>query len=158
MLRRVLSVVAGLVVFIVLVALFDAISSALFPVPGGLDINDIDSVRAYLANIPVAGLAIVLAGSTLGALAGSFVTGLLIGQGSSFWPYITGVVGMAATLANAFTLPHPAWFVTAAPLLVIAATILGAWLASRSRRGSAPRARVSAKPAAKSTGRRSQGA
>jgi len=158
MLRRVLSVVAGLVVFIVLVALCDAISSALFPIPGGLDINDTDSVRAYIANTPVAGLAIVLAGSTFGALAGSFVTGLLIGEGSSFWPYITGLFGMAATLANALTLPHPTWFVAAAPLLVIAATILGALLARRSRKTTAPRARASAKPPAKRTGRRSQGA
>jgi O-antigen/teichoic acid export membrane protein len=157
MLRRILAVVAGLVAFIALVAAFDGLSGALFPAPAGFDPNDIDSVRAHIENMPVVALVIVLAGSTLGALGGSFLTGFLIGEGVSFWPVITGVVGLCATMVNALTRPHPAWFVAAAPIGVVAATVLGWWLAWRRAGKSVRRAPASLNPQPR-RGRRSQGA
>ncbi len=157
MLRRILAVVAGLVAFITLVAAFDGLSSVFFPTPAGFDPNDVDSVRAHIENMPVVALVIVLAGSTLGALGGSFLTGVLIGEGSSFWPFITGAIGLVATVMNALGRPHPTWFVAAAPLGVVAATILGFWLVWRRGGKSVRRAPASPKPQT-GRGRRSQGA
>jgi hypothetical protein len=140
MLRRILAVAAGLVAFLALVAAFDGLASLLFPLPPSADPNNPDSFRPQLANVAAAALAIVLTGSTLAAIAGTYVTALLLDLGDVYWPFITGAIGLIATLANALTVPHPVWFVVAAPLGVIGGAGLAVWLASRRRGSGAARA------------------
>jgi hypothetical protein len=150
MLRRILAIAAGIVVFLAVVAALDGVKTLLFPPPPNVDASNPDALRDLAANAPVAALAIVIAGSTLGALAAAYVSGILIGGNATFWPYITGTVALLATLTNALRLPHPLWFVAAAPLGVVAATVLGAWLAARMSRGRLPaRTPAPAKPQGK---------
>ncbi|MGQ0642030.1 MAG: hypothetical protein ACT4P6_14865 [Gemmatimonadaceae bacterium] len=134
MLRRILAVAAGVVVFLAVVALLDGLASVLFPAPPSIETNA-DAIPDQMPSIPLGALVIVLAGSTLAAFGGSYVTGMLGGAGVSYWPYVTGAIGLAATVTNALSLPHPLWFVVAAPVGVIGATVLGAWLSGRNAPG-----------------------
>ncbi len=116
MLRQILAVAAGIVVFLAIVAALDGLASVLFPLPPSIDPNNPDVFRDYMANLPTGALVIVLLGSTLAAFAGTYVSGILVGGGAWYWPYVTGAIGLVATLWNALSLPHPLWFVVAAPL------------------------------------------
>jgi len=134
LLRRILAVAAGVVVFIAIVSICDGVANALFQSPPSVDPSNPDALRDQMANVPLGALVTVLAGSTLGALAGTYITGILIGDGATYWPFVTGVIGLAATVMNALTLPHPSWFVLAAPAGVIGASVLGWWLSGRRTR------------------------
>jgi hypothetical protein len=130
-LRRVLAISAGAVVFILGFVLFDALSSIVFPTPPGFDPSDPDAVSAHLANTPPTALAIVLLGSIVAAFAGSYVTATLIGAGGALFGLVTGGVSLAGTMASAITNRHPVWFLAAAPLGVSAASALAVWLMMR---------------------------
>ncbi|MGH7711082.1 MAG: hypothetical protein ACREOG_07350 [Gemmatimonadaceae bacterium] len=148
MLRRILAIAAGIVVFIAIVSIFDGLGSLLFPTPPGFDPNNPDAIRERMANTPAGALAIVLLGSTLAALAGSYVTSMLIGVGGMLWGFVTGGLGLLATLVNALTVPHPAWFVIAALVGVIGATVLGVWLSGRRKPARVSRTTAPPRPAA----------
>lgn len=135
MLRRILAVVAGLVVAMAVVFLVEALGGIVFPDPPGMDPANPDSVRDNMANVTVGALAFVLAAYALGAAAGSYVVGRLIGPGDWLWGLAAGGFVMLGAIANIYRIAHPMWFVVAAPLVVIGAAFLGAWL-NRPRRSS----------------------
>jgi hypothetical protein len=117
-------------VFIAIAAAFDGLAGALFPPPQATDPSDLDAVREQMANIPLGAHVVVVVGSTLAAIAASYVTGILVGS-ASFWPFATGAIALALTLANALRSTRPSWFLIAAPAGVIAAAALGWWLSGR---------------------------
>ncbi len=135
MLRRILAVVAGLVVAMAVVFAVEALGGIAFPPPPGMDPADPDSVRHNMASVTIGALVFVLVAWTLGALAGSYVVGRLIGPGGWRWGLVAGAFVMLGGIANMTRIPHPLWFVLTSPAVVIGAAVLGAWL-SRPRRAS----------------------
>ncbi len=142
MLRRILAIVAGLVAAMAIIFAIEAVGRALFPLPSGMALNDPESMRDRMDLIPVGALASILVAWTVGALAGSYSVGRLIGTGGFMLAYIAGGVVLVWAAWMTMRMPHPIWFVAAAPILIVGATVLGAW-------PSRPRRPKVARPAAK---------
>lgn len=85
MLRRSLALVAGLVLGMAIVFLVEGLGGIVFPAPPGMDPNNPDTVRDRMSLVSVGALLFVLAAWALGALAGSYVAGRLIGLGGALW-------------------------------------------------------------------------
>lgn len=130
MLRIVLGVIAGLVAGLVagMTAIFcvELVNGQLFPTPAGLSPQDTEGMKAFVAGLPPAALAIVLAGFGLGAYVAATVALLIAHRRRPAGLVAAGII-LLATFANMATLPHPMWFNIGSVIIVL----LGAFLADR---------------------------
>lgn len=127
-LRRAGGVLAGLVIAWLFVMGAEAIVHVLYPPPPGADMKNMETIKAFVATLPATAMLLVLAGWSLGTLAGTYAATRI---GWSTVPgYVTGALLLAGGVANASMIPQPSWL-TAAPMIAyvvmtIAGTRLGA--------------------------------
>jgi hypothetical protein len=127
MLRRILSVLAGMVVAFFCVTLVEAVSARIYPLPAGVDVSDERSLRDAMAHIPTGAILLVLAGWALGSLAGGLTAGRIA---RALRPaLIVGVLLLAVGLLNLRMIPHPVWVWVGGPLLLFVPAWLGGRLA-----------------------------
>src|SRR5437870_1204660 len=124
--RRILGVIAGLLLVVVLVTAAEGIAHVMYPPPPGTNMRNMAAVKEYVATLPVTALVIVLAGWSLGTLVGTSTAARI---GRSVVPaYVLGVVVLAGGINNAIQIPQPPWFTTASFVIFIGMTIFGARL------------------------------
>lgn len=123
--RLVLGVIAGAVVAILCVIALEMLGHALYPPPPGTDISDPEQMKALMANVPAAALAIVAAASFLGSLIGALVANRIAKRPLAGW--IVALLMIAGSVYTLVIIPHPLWLQVCAVLL----PLLGAWLAQR---------------------------
>lgn len=129
MLRNIAAFVAGVVTLGLVVVTLQQISSALHPLPAGLDPLDpqnAEAFAAHLENMPAAAWVVAMFSEVIGALCGAVVAGF-IGR-SAARPLSAAVVGLgiAGSLFNWTSFTHPIWFIIGQLVLYPAALVL-AW-------------------------------
>jgi len=129
--RRVLGVIAGLVVAFVLVQVAELITHQLYPFPPGADMHDMATIKRFVATLPPPAFVLVLAGWLAGTFLGTFVAAK-IGR-SRVASYILGAILLAAGIANAIIIPQPAWFSIASIGIYVGGTLIGAKLGTPRR-------------------------
>lgn len=125
MLRRILGLVAGIIVAGLTVGVIESIGHLIWPPPPGTDISKPDQLKAIIETIPLPAKISVMVAWFLGTLAGAF-TALKITR----WPVAPwGVAGfvIAAGGWTMMQIPHPVWMVVGAVALPLAA----AWIAGK---------------------------
>ena len=120
--RKVIGIIAGVVVAFLCVFAVEAVGHSLVPPPPGLDIND---PARLMEAMPVAAKAMVLAAWFVGALAGAWTANRIAGPGVAGW--IVALLVIAAGVATMLMIPHPAWMWAGGILL----PLLAAWIALR---------------------------
>jgi hypothetical protein len=73
--KQILSVLAGLITALLLIILFEGISSMIFPAPSGIDFSDPEALRAYIEGLPLGSKLWVIIGHIVGAFGGGLVAG-----------------------------------------------------------------------------------
>jgi hypothetical protein len=126
MIRSFLAVVIGIVVAVLVVAGVEGAGGYVYPKPAGIDLHDMEQVRAYVATMPLGAKGIVVAAWLLGAFLGGLAT-ILVARHRTRLALVPGVAIAAATVANAVLLPHPMWM----PVLGVLGAIPMAWLGAR---------------------------
>lgn len=126
-LRHALAVVAGIVVAVAIIMLFEGLNSQFFPPPAGLEHATPGEMAAWLRTLPTGAFLVVLAGYGVGALAGSATAARFAPTRAAHLAGVVGAFLLAASLMNLVALPHPAWFWVANVLLIIG----GAWVGWR---------------------------
>lgn len=130
--RRIAGVVAGLVIAFAIVMVAEAIPHKLYPPSPGTNMSDFTQVKAYVANLPLTALLIVLAGWLVATVAG---TSVAAGIGRSRVPaYVVGALLLVAGVVNAFTIPQPVWFSAVSFVIYILGTMIGGRIAVPNRR------------------------
>jgi len=138
--KRVLALLAGLLVSNGLIVLIEGLGHRAYPPPAGL-IHDAaaasdpaaqaafrKAVADYMATAPMGALLFPLLSWGLGAAAGAWVAARLSPDRPLRQASIVGALVMAGTVFNLAGVPHPTWMWLAGPLLVLA----GTWLGTRS--------------------------
>jgi hypothetical protein len=126
MLRSVLAVILGLVLGGLVVFGMEMLGHILYPHPEGLDPQDMEAVRAYVATAPTGALLTVLLGWFVGTLCGATLAVRVSGRPRP--AYVVGAVQLTAGVLNLVMLgAHPWWFWMPGLLVFPAA----AWLAAR---------------------------
>lgn len=125
MLRSVIGVIVGLAIAFATVWFMQWISHTVFPPPADLDVTNTDAMAAYMADAPIGGLILVLAGYIIATFDGAFAA-CLIGRAKPVVFGLTiGVIMLALTATNLILIPHPIWFSVSS----IAGIVIAAWLA-----------------------------
>ncbi len=125
-LRSVIAVVAGAVVSAVVISLVEMVSSKMYPLPEGMDPNDLEALKKHVATLPAGAFLMVLTAWFLGTLTGGVVACLIARRRSMVHACVIAVIFLAAAVFMMLVLPHPAWFW--APGVLVFPT--AAWLAA----------------------------
>lgn len=139
MVRTVIGIVAGVACLGVVVTVLQQVSSAMHPLPAGVDPMDPADAAAFaehVAAMPAGAWVVAMMSEVLGATIGALVAGA-ISKGA-----LRGASGLVVGLAtlgsvmNWMAFPHPMWFI-AAQIVLYPVALMSVWalLASRSRDG-----------------------
>jgi hypothetical protein len=122
--RSLLGVLAGAVVAVVMIMIVESIGMFLYPLPAGVDPTDSAALAAAVPSLPLGAFLFVLASWVLGAGAGALVA-LRVARGPARWPGLAvGCLVLLGAAYNIMVIPHPTWFVGAAAVGIVAATLL----------------------------------
>lgn len=129
--RSLLGVVLGVFVAMVVIFLVEMLGLAVYPLPEGANPQDPASLAAAIETMPVGGFLFVLGAWCLGAGLGAF-TAMRTTRATGRKPgAFIGALVLVGALYNMWTIPHPAWFMAAAVVGVVAATWIGSRPAGR---------------------------
>jgi hypothetical protein len=132
--RSVAGLIIGAIACFVVILVFDGVNSIIYPLPPGVSPSDPQAMKDHIATLPVTAFLVLLLGWFAGVLVGSFVAAKIAGRAPLIHAVIIGALFLVATVANLLLLSHPLWMWPAAILLLPAATLLAARLASGGRR------------------------
>lgn len=127
MIRRIIAVIAGIVVAGVVVAIVEEIGHIVYPLPETLDWADPTTVQNYMATLPLPAILFVLAAWVFGAFGGSVVATLIAKHKSYIYSAIVTGMMLLGSIYNLLKIPHPTWFAVLVIILVPLAGYL-AWL------------------------------
>ncbi len=131
MLRRILAITAGIVVFIVVVMVMDGISHQLHPLPDGMDPQDQAAMAEHIASAPFGAMFVVMLGWILGTLGGAFTAAKISVTHKRLAAGIVGALAFAGTTMNVVMLPHPWWMIAGGLAGIAIAAHLGWKLGDR---------------------------
>jgi hypothetical protein len=126
----VLAVLAGAIVAGVLISVVEGISSAVYPPPPGLDLNNPEALRQYIDRLPIGAFLFVLAAWAVGPFAGAYVAARLVRRARMAHGLIVGALFLIAGVLNMLMIPHPIWMWVAGIAIFIGCSYLGARLAA----------------------------
>jgi len=118
-------IVSSLFLGIGLILLVTKVGHWLLPLPAGVDVDDIESIKAHLDEFAPGHYAFVLAACALGTFLASALASYMAPCCPRIHCAIVGGVLMVLGLVNVFAFPHPTWVVVTAVLLYPIAAILG---------------------------------
>jgi uncharacterized membrane protein len=127
--RKLLILLAGIVVAVMVIMLTEQLSGRLYPMPAGMAVTDKQAMRSYVATLPLGAFLLVLLSYALGGLLGGWVMARLDRAAGRRNAIRLAAALVVASLMNLFALPHPAWFWVTNLALVVATPLLGARLA-----------------------------
>ena len=131
--RKILAVVGGVILGGVVVFVVEWISSKVYPLPPGLDLNNREAMKAYVAALPIGALLFVLLAYVLGSLAGGWLAAKIARDSRLHLPLTVGGVLLFFGIINLVTIPHPLWFAMVSILVFLPAAYLGGRLGATAK-------------------------
>ena len=131
-LKRVLTVIAGLVTGMIVVGLVEQLGMMIYPPPADLDINNPEMMSAYVKSAPIGSLLFVVLAWAVGAFAGTAVSSLIDRSYGRTAAYMIGGILMIAGIMNMVMIPHPLWFWVSV-LVFIPSALLGYRVVERAK-------------------------
>ncbi len=123
--RRVGAVLAGLVAGGISVMAIEAVSSSIYRMPEGTDINDPAAVAEFVRTLPIGAFLFVLLAWSVGCFLGAFVARRLAFNRSAIPGVIAWAFFLIASIANLIMIPHPVWFAIASIISCLVFGLLG---------------------------------
>jgi predicted MFS family arabinose efflux permease len=111
----------------------EAIGHQVYPLPEGLDMKNIEAVKAYVAALPTGALLFVLLAYGLGSFAGGWLAAKIARTSQIHLPLTVGGIQLLFGIMNIVMIPHPTWFAIAAVIVFLPAAYLGGKLGSPAR-------------------------
>lgn len=111
MFRTLAGIALGVVVASTVVYAVDMLGHVYYPVPAGLDYDDLDAVRRFVNGQSLGAKAFVLAAFLAGGFAGSLAAGWMIGPGHPVATMIPALLVAVGVVAMHRMAPHPLWMV-----------------------------------------------
>ncbi len=134
LLRTILALLAGVVVTFFTISAVEQLGHMLYRAPAGLDWQDSSAVSAYLKQLPVGALLLVLAGWLLGIFTGLTAATLLAGRCRGRFALAIGSLVFLGAVSNFYLLPHPMWLMVVSLITIPLVTLL-CWWALKKRFG-----------------------
>lgn len=116
---------AGVVVAGLIVWLIEMLSHAIYPMPEGLEMTDIEAMTDYIESLPIGAFVWVVVAWIGGTLGGTIV-GIRIGTAPAYiFAMLVGAFMLIAITINLVAFPHPTWVAVSGVIGAIAAAWAG---------------------------------
>ena len=133
MARKIISVIAGVIVGFLFVFIGDSVCMRLYAPPIGLNPMDQINYNNSIAGIPTYVMVIMLLFWMLSAFFGGLVTSIINKAGWKKSSLATGGILLAASILNMINVSHPTWMVISAVILYIPMAYLGGMVVSNKK-------------------------
>lgn len=133
MLRTILAVIGGFITFFLLILAVQKIGHLVYPPPADIDFSDAELARNYVETLPVGAILFVGFSYMIGAFGGTVVASAIGTLKPLYFGVTIGGIVLAFTLMNFFIIPHPWWFMVAAPIAIVVASYAAIQLMQRFR-------------------------
>ncbi|OBW40113.1 hypothetical protein AB670_03580 [Chryseobacterium sp. MOF25P] len=110
MLKKILAVVAGIIVGSICVWAVETVNHLIYPYPEGMKPGDMEGFKNYIEALPFLGKFMVIIGYALGALVSGFIATKISKDGKPTAALICGIIFLVFTIYNMTVLPTPIWF------------------------------------------------
>ena len=110
MLKKILAVPAGLFAGGIGIFLIQTLDHKLYPLPEGMNPNDMEAMKAYVASAPFMALFFVILSYAVGALVSGYISTLVAGDNKKIYAVICGVIFLLQSIYMMSSLPTPIWF------------------------------------------------
>lgn len=131
MLRKVIGVIAGLVVAMFIITIVESLNAKFFPLPKGMDVSDREAMQAYISSLPSVTFLIVLSGYLLGSFFCGLIIRLISKSNDNTSALLAGIGLTTVGIVNFFSFEHPWWVIIVGLLIFIPATLFGFNIARR---------------------------
>lgn len=109
--RNILAVVVGVVACLLVNGAIISLSSSLIPPPEGMNVNDMESIRANAHLFESKHFIMPFLAHALGSLVGGLLAGLIAASHKMTFALVVGFVHLLGGIAAAFIIPAPMWFI-----------------------------------------------
>lgn len=123
--RKLLAIIAGVVVGGFVVSWSEAAGHSLYPPPSGFNIKDPADLQRLIDVLPIQAKLLIVAAWFLGAFSGAWTAIRISGESRAGW--VVGLIFAVLSIMTVVSIPHPIWMTVCAVILPFAA----AWLALR---------------------------
>lgn len=127
--RTILAVILGVIAMSICVGAVEWIGHQLYPLPAGLDFKNPETLKGFIAQLPVAALLFVLAGWTLGSLVGGYIAARISRLHKRGAALSIGIAMILLVIMNMLMIPHPLWMSVLGVTLPVPFALLGRKLA-----------------------------
>jgi hypothetical protein len=110
-LRNVLAVIVGIVVCMFVNGVIITLSPAVIPPPEGVNVQEMESIRASLHLFQPKHFVMPFLAHALGSLLGGLTAALIAASRKITFALVIGIVHLAGGIAAAFMIPAPIWFI-----------------------------------------------
>ena len=126
MIRNILAVLVGLSLGMVVNSLVIRLNgSVLFPMPEGMDMQDLDQMNAYFATLPALGFLVAMAAHLGQSFVGGWVAARLSVSSPMLLAMTVGVASLAGGMVMMTMIDGPAWMLIELPLYLVVAWFAG---------------------------------
>ncbi|MGH7601917.1 MAG: hypothetical protein ACREOI_36605 [bacterium] len=123
--RKILAVVAGVILAGIVTFAVQKIGHQVYPPPENLDMKNIEAMKAYVAALPMGALLFVLLSYVVGSFAGGWLAATIARTSQIHLPLTVGGIQLLFGIMNLVTIPHPMWFAIASIIIFLPAAYFG---------------------------------
>lgn len=123
--RNILALLAAFVAGAVCVLGLEWVGQQIYPLPAGVDPNNLEQLKEYTKLAPAGALVLVLLAQSAGSLVGGIVTGWLGCSRLFLLGLIYGCLALLMAAINVYLIPHPVWFVVLSLVLPLPLALFG---------------------------------
>jgi hypothetical protein len=111
--RKILAVVAGVILAGIVTYAVQKIGHQVYPPPEGMDIKNMEAMKAYVSKLPMGALLFLLLSYIAGSFTGGWLAAKIARTSQIHLPLTVGGVQLLFGVINLITIPHPMWFAIA---------------------------------------------
>lgn len=126
--RNILAVVVGVVACLLVNGAIISLSSSLIPPPEGMNVNDMESIKANAHLFEPKHFIMPFLAHALGSLVGGLLAGLIAASRKMTFALVVGFVHLLGGIAATLIIPAPVWFIV---LDLVVAYVPMAWLGGK---------------------------
>lgn len=131
MIRKILAVLVGLIIGSFAIYGIQYISQQVYPSPEGMDFNNMNAVKEFIASLPSSAFLLLLVSYAVGSLIGGMISALLVKERRITTALITGAIFLIFGGMNLIMIPHPAWFAIVSSAIYLPFAFIGGIVALR---------------------------
>ena len=124
MIRKVIAAVVGILAAFALVMAIEGLGYELYPLPDGLDTQNLDQMRKYVESLPPQALLIVLSAWIVATMGGGLLACIIAKVKPLLFASLIGLVIMGGSIYTMLDIPHPTWFMAAAIVGILIAIFI----------------------------------